>query len=122
MRTDWLYRHRECWVVAIDEDLRDQCNGLPVDATGKLTDTVDIDGPFNGAVELGQKLEQSVQVKACVTKQWARYALGSTLDDIDDCAIKQAIEQLNASGGDLQELLPALIASDAFRRRTVVKP
>lgn len=100
---------------------REQDNGLPVDATGVLKHTVDADGPFNGAVELGKKLGQSVQVQACVTKQWARYALGATLDDIDDCAIKQAIEQLQASGGDLQELLPALLASDAFRRRTVIE-
>jgi hypothetical protein len=101
---------------------RDQDSGLPVDSTGELTGTLDSDGPFNGAVELGQKLSQSAQVQACVAKQWTRYALGSTLTAVDTCAVKEATDRLAATGGDLQEALTALVASDSFRTRTVTLP
>lgn len=101
---------------------RDTDSGLPVDATGVLSRTLDVDGPFNGAVELGGKLAKSAQVKACVAQQWYRYALGITAEDVDGCALKSTIEHFNASGNDLRELLIALVSSDAFRRRTVITP
>jgi hypothetical protein len=48
---------------------------FPVDASGELIQT-DVDGKFNGAVELADKLAQSPEVEQCMVKQWLRYAMG----------------------------------------------
>ena len=97
-------------------------SGLPVNATGSLHNTVDVDGPFDGAVELGKKLAGSAQVRVCVTKQWYRYALGLGETELDSCALKSAVEGFKASGDKFSELLVAVVSSDAFRRRTVIAP
>jgi len=99
---------------------RDSDNGLPVNAAGVLTNTLDLDGTFDGTVALGAKLAQSVQVKACVTEQWYRYALGVGEEQLNTCALKSTIEHFNASGNKLPELLVALVSSEAFRRRSVI--
>jgi hypothetical protein len=101
---------------------RDADNGLPVNATGTLKNTLDADGPFDGAVELGTKLAKSAQVRACVTEQWYRYALGVTDGELNLCALKSTVEGFRASGNKLPELLVALVSSEAFRRRTVIAP
>jgi Protein of unknown function (DUF1592)/Protein of unknown function (DUF1588)/Protein of unknown function (DUF1595)/Protein of unknown function (DUF1585)/Protein of unknown function (DUF1587) len=101
---------------------RELDNGLPVDASGVLKNTLDVDGPFDGAVELGAKLAKSAQVRVCVSKEWYRYALGVGENELDTCALKSTVEAFKASGNKLPELLIALSASDAFRRRTVIAP
>jgi hypothetical protein len=101
---------------------RDADNGLPVNATGTLKNTLDADGPFDGAVELGTKLAKSAQVRACVTEQWYRYTLGVTDGELNLCALKSTVEGFRASGNKLPELLVALVSSEAFRRRTVIAP
>ena len=97
-------------------------NGLPVDATGKLTGTRDVDGTFEGAVELGELLAESEQVQSCFARQWYRYALGAADKEIDACALRSTVERFRDSGNDLRELLIALVSSDAFRRRTNIEP
>lgn len=101
---------------------RDVDNGLPVNATGALKNTLDADGPFDGAVELGAKLAKSSQARACVAEQWARYSLGVNDGELDPCALKSTIESFGASGNKLPELLVALVSSDPFRHRTVIAP
>lgn len=101
---------------------RDLDSGLPVNATGVLQNTVDIDGPFDGAVELGKKLATSAQARVCVTKQWYRYALGLGENELDSCVLKSAVDGFKASGDKFSELLVAVVSSDAFRRRTVIAP
>ncbi len=101
---------------------RDLDNGLPVNASGVLTSTLDIDGPFDGAVELGGKLAKSQQVGVCVTEQWYRYALGVGENELNLCALKSTVEGFKASGNQLPELLIALVSSDAFRQRTLIAP
>jgi Protein of unknown function (DUF1592)/Protein of unknown function (DUF1588)/Protein of unknown function (DUF1595)/Protein of unknown function (DUF1587)/Protein of unknown function (DUF1585) len=101
---------------------RDLDSGLPVNASGVLKNTVDIDGPFDGAVELGKKLAGSAQVRVCVTKEWYRYALGLGETELDACALKSAVEGFKASGNQFSELLVGMVSSEAFRRRTVIAP
>jgi hypothetical protein len=57
-----------------------------------------------------------------VTQQWYRYALGVGENELNPCALKSTVEGFQASGDQLPELLIALAASDAFRRRTVIAP
>jgi Protein of unknown function (DUF1592)/Protein of unknown function (DUF1588)/Protein of unknown function (DUF1595)/Protein of unknown function (DUF1587)/Protein of unknown function (DUF1585) len=101
---------------------RDKDNGLAVDATGWIAGTRDADGPYNGAVELGQKLAASMQVSDCVSSQWFRYSLGLGAADVESCDIAPVSQAFANTGGNMQELMIATVTSDAFRNRPEVKP
>ncbi|MDX2019403.1 MAG: DUF1592 domain-containing protein [Deltaproteobacteria bacterium] len=90
--------------------------GQDVDARGELFGT-DIDGTFNGAVELGKKLAGSTQVQRCLTSQWLAFALATTHEELDECVVEPIVQRFAAKGHDLRELLVAIATSDAFRFR-----
>lgn len=99
---------------------RDTENGIPVDASGELTQT-DVDGPFDGAVELAHRLAASEQVRACVVKQWFRFGHGRAEQSADRCSLAQATEAFEASNYNIKALLVALTQTDAFRYRRMIK-
>ncbi|HTV17869.1 MAG TPA: DUF1592 domain-containing protein [Polyangiaceae bacterium] len=96
--------------------------GRPVDDTGELIATGDaaLDGPFDGALELSQKLADSPVVQKCVTQQWFRFALGRSSSNDDACSLEHMQEQFVASGGNVRELIVSLATSDAFRNVRLV--
>jgi hypothetical protein len=96
-------------------------NGLPVNAAGAL-DGVDVSGPFTGGVELSGKLGDSADVQACVTGQWYEYALGRDRAPSDDCKIAALGALVARAGGDIRELLVALVNTNEFLYRPVVMP
>jgi hypothetical protein len=89
---------------------------LPVDDSGELRGT-DVDGPFRGANELGQRLAGSAQVRECVSSQVLRYALAANRKSIDHCMVDGVTRAFDTAGGDLRELFVAVVKSDAFRFR-----
>lgn len=89
-------------------------NGQPIDATGKLSAS-DVDGDFNGAIELSNKLAQSKQVQACFAEHFYAYALSRGLDDSDTCALQALSDAFAKNGGDMRQLLIDLVGSPAFR-------
>jgi len=90
--------------------------GSPVNASAKIVGT-DVDGQFDGATSLAQKLAQSEQVASCVSRQWLRFALARTDAKLDEGSIEAMTKKAQ---GDTRELVVALATSDAFRyRRTV---
>jgi len=93
---------------------RDMDGELPVDAVGELTDT-DVDGSFDGVVELGKRLASSDQVRRCVATQWLRYALGRVEDPEEEPAVAAIVDRYQARGFDMRELLIAIVTSTAFR-------
>jgi hypothetical protein len=96
---------------------RDEDNGFPVDASGDLVGT-DVDGPFDGAVELAAKLADSERVHACYVDHLFAFAAGRPSDeDADACTIDSLEHDFAASGGTLTDLLVAYARSDAFRHR-----
>ncbi len=96
---------------------RDTENDKPIDATGKLLAS-DVDGEFDGAAELAAMLAESDMVRACVTRNWFRYAYGrAESKDNDACALAQLDEAFAASEYDLEALLVALTQTDAFLYR-----
>ena len=95
--------------------------GKPVDASGEILQSQDLDGTFNGVVELSKKLAGSNNVRACLTAQWFRYALGRTEDVGDAASIKGAVDAF-APVGDLRELIIAMTKTDSFRSRVVEVP
>jgi hypothetical protein len=97
-------------------------NGLPVDATGSINSTGDVDGPFTGGVELSKKLAASKTVAACVAQNWYAYAQGRDLVTADSCRLAKLDLSLAAAGGDVRELLVAIVTSPEFIYRDPVTP
>jgi hypothetical protein len=89
-------------------------NGKPLDVAGSVTGT-DIDGPFNGALELTQRLQGSAQLKSCVSQLWLEFGLQRVPVPEDACSLEQAQNGFAASGYNLRDLISSVITSDAFR-------
>jgi hypothetical protein len=100
---------------------RDNDQGKPVDASGKVVNT-DVDGEFVGGVALAAKLGQSTVVQRCMATQWIRYGIGRADAKDDSCTVAHAQDVLKATNGDLMELLVDITQSDVFRYRPEVKP
>jgi hypothetical protein len=100
---------------------RDTENGLPIDATGTLVRT-DIDGSFDGAAELADKLATSDQVADCMMKEWARFSFGRSETPEDACSLERTKAQFAAADHDIKQLVLALTQTDAFLYRKAVAP
>lgn len=96
--------------------------GRAVDATGNVVGAPEINGPFDGAVALAQKLAGTQQVRECVARQWFRFALGRMEGTSDGCSLRGALDDFEASGHDVRRLLAAIATSDAFRYRKAGAP
>jgi hypothetical protein len=96
--------------------------GKPIDASGNIVQSRDIDGPFNGVAELAKKLASSAEVKECVTRQWFRYALNRFEQPVDGCSMKSVLDNFDAAGDDLKSLPQAIVQTDAFLYRRPVTP
>jgi hypothetical protein len=92
---------------------RDRDRNKPIDARGLLEGT-DVDGAFDGPVELARRLAGSRQVEGCVATQLFRYGYGRQETAGDDCTMDTLRGAMRASGGDLRALLLALTQTDAF--------
>lgn len=92
---------------------------LPIDVSGELLAT-DVDGPYDGVVELAAKLASSDQVKACVATQWFRFGYGRAETAADACSMAGIQSAFAAADYDIKELIVALTLTDAFRYRHAV--
>ena len=99
---------------------RDQQNGKNIDAVGEVVQTDDIDGTYDGAIELAQALAESTQVQECVSSQWFRFAYNRSVTQVDSCSIQQLNERFAASNFNFRELLVALTQTNAFLYRRAV--
>lgn len=95
--------------------------GLPVDASGEIVGT-DVEGSFNGAIDLANKLAASDQVMECMTQTWLRFALGRSETESDQGAIETASAEFKNSGYIMKELLVALTRTNTFRQQRVLDP
>jgi hypothetical protein len=92
---------------------------VPVDASSELRGT-DQDGPVKNAVDLMSRLSKSREVRACLTRQWFRYALGRLDGEGDRPALQAAVEAFGRNGYRLTDLMVALAVSHPFRFRRPV--
>lgn len=92
---------------------RDTENGKPIDASGELPG-VDVAGPFNGPVELAQKIAGSTDARNCFADRWLAFAYGRVLSDGDACTRAQLESAFSKSGGNVKALLLAATQTDAF--------
>ena len=89
----------------------------PVDASGEVLGTEDIDGTFDGAPELAQLLASSEQVRTCVAEQWFGFAFGRPPAEDDGCSFDTMATAFAESDHDIRELLLAIVTTDSFRHR-----
>jgi hypothetical protein len=95
-------------------------NGASVDARGEVIKaSTDLDGTFQGAVELSKRIAASEHVKQCFAIQNFRYSLGRTEGNADACSLQGAYDAFAAKDFTMTELMVALASSDSFRHRRV---
>jgi hypothetical protein len=92
-------------------------NGEPVDASGEIIGTREIDGTFVGAAELGQKLASTGEVADCVVSHFFRYALGRRDTSSDAVALAEMRSRFRDADTALLELVAGVVESDAFHYR-----
>ncbi len=97
-------------------------HGNALTAGGVITATGEIDGDIDGVEELATTLAGSDAVKTCVAKQFFRYATARNEGSGDACSMHVIQTALDASGGDIKEMLVALTKTDAFRYRKNLDP
>jgi hypothetical protein len=88
-------------------------NGKAVDATGELFGT-DVDGKFDGAIELSKKLVSSKTAQTCMATHWFNFGFGRKAMDLDKCTTDTLTATFEKSGGDMRQLLLTMVQSDAF--------
>jgi len=93
-------------------------SGKPVDASGSVSGTVDIDGPFTGGVELSTKLAASLEAKQCMTEKAYSWAFGRAVLDAERPVVSAIATPLVATGLDLREVMVAIAKADNFRFRS----
>jgi hypothetical protein len=92
-------------------------NDIPVDSTGEILGTDDVDGEYDGAVELSSRLATSTQVQDCMVRNWFRYAFGREPGRADNCSLDDFSSALVDNDGDIRELLVAIASSHDFMHR-----
>jgi hypothetical protein len=100
---------------------RTQDGTQPIDTTGTLTGTKDIDGPFEDGIELTKRFATSPQVRDCMATQWLRYAVRRAETAADTCSQAQLASAFGQTG-DIKQLLRAVVQSDAFRYKAKGTP
>ncbi len=93
---------------------RDVEQGIAIDASGNLTET-DVEGPFDGVVEMAEKLGQSSMVSECFVRQWFRFAFGRGESTEDDARIATIASGFGDANGRVRDLLVALTQTPDFR-------
>jgi len=91
----------------------------PVDATGSFVSTHDLDGDFEGVVEMSDQLAGSEEVRACMAEQWFRFALKRVTGTRDYCSFTAAYDQFRESGWSIREFMVAIATTEAFAHRRV---
>jgi Protein of unknown function (DUF1592)/Protein of unknown function (DUF1588)/Protein of unknown function (DUF1595)/Protein of unknown function (DUF1585)/Protein of unknown function (DUF1587) len=88
-------------------------SGLPVDATGHFV-MGDMDWQLNGAIDMSAKLADSPVAQGCVASNWFEYALGRDIETADQCRMAKLSVALAEAGGDIREMLVALVKTPEF--------
>jgi hypothetical protein len=92
----------------------------PVDASGQIgaMSTGEFSTTFTGPGDLVNQLSTATQTKQCFALQELRYAL-SRMESFDDaCSAQQIYSAFSSGKFNIQQLLLAIVASNAFLNRS----
>jgi hypothetical protein len=90
---------------------RDTENDVVIDASGSIPLLGD---PFNGPVELAERVASSERVQDCFAEKWVSYGYGTTASAENACVVEQVQTAFRDSGYSVPELLVSLTQTDAF--------
>jgi hypothetical protein len=90
-------------------------NGLPVDSSGTIVGTGEIDGDYTGVTQLTGKLAGSHLLADCFRQQAYRYAMGQIEPVGSDLG---SIGPAFSTDAQLTDILLAIVASPIFQNRT----
>jgi len=96
-------------------------NGQPIDDSGDLEVGSDVDGKFEGAAQLAQKLVGSKQLVTCFMKQAYRYAMGQ-VEETTTAPTLAAMETGFSVDSHITDALVSLVGQPAFVLRTTTQP
>ena len=88
--------------------------GHTIDASGEIVGLA-TDGKFANAAEMAGILAKAPEVRACVSTQWLRFALGRDPADDDACSLQSLTASFSADKGNIKDAVLSLVSSDAFR-------
>jgi hypothetical protein len=95
-----------------------QDHGLPIDARGQILGT-DVDGAFDGGIQLSAALARSQAVHRCAAERWVRYALGRAPASAEGALVDALGATFLSSGGDVRRLLTDIVTAPSFRMRRI---
>lgn len=79
-------------------------------------------GPFHGALEFGQKLAQSRDVRACYAGRYLTYAFGRTIAAEDGCNRALVESTFEQAQGNIKELMLSVTQTNGFLLRPLTPP
>ncbi|HEY4184670.1 MAG TPA: DUF1592 domain-containing protein [Polyangia bacterium] len=100
-------------------------NGNPVDSSGEILGTGDIDGAFDGVAALEDQLVQSHHLTDCFVRQMYRFGMGQVEgSDADDVALLADLGASFSVDSRMTDLWMAMVGAPAFtlRRTVMVEP
>jgi hypothetical protein len=101
---------------------RDTDQGAAIDASGEVPEGFDVAGPFNGIVELAQKIAVSRDVRSCYAGRFLTFAYGRAVTPDDGCSRTNVETTFERTQGNVKELLLAVTQTDGFLLRPLVAP
>lgn len=93
--------------------------GKPIDASGEVTASQDVDGAFVGALALARRLAASASVRQCFMRKWFAFAEGRGDEPGDQASVAAAFKAFTDAGTNMRELMVAMTKTDSFRTRLV---
>ncbi|MEM6957383.1 MAG: DUF1585 domain-containing protein, partial [Myxococcota bacterium] len=98
---------------------RDTENGVPIDAAVDLG-SLGL-GQVDGPIELGRAIAESDRARACLARQYFRFALGR-IEKPENTEVLEALEaQFVASEGELRRLLANTLGERAMHTRRMIE-
>ncbi len=91
-------------------------NGLEVDSSGELVGT-DIDGPFEGVIDLSNKLLGSETFAHCMVEHYFRFAMARRPAAADQCVVDDWSRAFREGGETLRDLVLTSVADPTFTTR-----
>jgi hypothetical protein len=95
-----------------------------IDPSGMVLGTAsgEFSAMFSGPVDLATQLANATQARECFALQELRYSLSRVETAADACSAQQVYQAFSSSNFNLQQLLLAVVQSDAFLYRLAVTP
>jgi hypothetical protein len=100
------------------EDTGQLVNTLPIDSSG----LVSIDGvsrSVNNGISMSVQIAGSYQGPACFVENFHQFTAGRAMDAADGCKLLRMEQALNASNGNILNMISSVVTGPEFRLRKV---